>query len=456
MPNRLIRVHLLLTVLALLGAMATPTLATQPLRVSSNGRALVKADGTPFFWMADTNWRLYKLTNSQIDSYLANRKAKKFNVIQGPVLLHSSDSPEYANPDGAINNDPSDPNQNWFDHIDYIVDQADAMGMYVALVAVWGNDWDVFSSPNNARNYGRWLGERYRSKDNVVWIVAGEYSTSGTDPQIMNTWDALGQGLAEGSAGNQLITIHGSYQEGQQSSSVFFQNAPWLDFNMIQSSQSGNWGAGADNWNLVTTDYELHPRKPTLDAEANYENVDGWDAFGVRRRAYWSVFAGACGHTYGANSVWNSFRYGDDPTDTGSVDPWYVAMNYTAAYDMKNLRRLIESRPMLTRGPSNSMVVSGSGWLPNHVQAMRGGSGRYAMIYVPKSHMTIAVRMNRISGSQAKAWWYNPRNGSASYIGTYSTEGTRNFTTPSGQDWVLVLDDKSRNYPKPGIGGPLP
>jgi len=456
MRNRLIQVHLLLAVLALFGAAAMPASATQPLRVSSNGHALVTANGTPFFWMADTNWRLYKLTNSQIDTYLSNRKAKKFNVIQGPVLLHSSDSPEYADSNGEINNNPNDPNMNWFNHIDDIVDKADALGMYVALVAVWGDDWDIFGSPSNAHDYGQWLGQRYRYKDNVVWIVAGEYSASGTDAQIMNTWDALGQGLAEGSNGNQLITIHGSYQEGQQSSSIFFQNASWLDFNMIQSSQSGNFGIGADNWNLVIADYALTPRKPTLDAEANYENVDGWDAFGVRRRAYWSVFAGACGHTYGANSVWNSYRYGDDPTDTGSVDPWNVAMNYPGAYDMKNLRRLIESRPMLKRSPSNSLVVSGTGGLPNHIQAMRGSSGRYAMIYIPQSHFTVTVDMNRISGSQAKAWWYNPRNGAATYIGTYATSGNRHFTTPSGQDWVLVLDDKSKNYPKPGIGGPLP
>src|SRR5690348_4651759 len=196
MRNRLIQVHLLLMILVLGVGSNTAVLATQPLRVSENGRALITANGTPFFWMADTNWRLYKLTNSQIDSYLANRKAKKFNVIQGPVLLHSSDSPEYANSSGAVNDNPNDPNQNWFNHIDDIVDKADALGMYVALVAVWGDDWDIFGSPSNAHEYGKWLGQRYRYKNNVVWIVAGEYSAKGTDPQIMDTWDALGQGLA--------------------------------------------------------------------------------------------------------------------------------------------------------------------------------------------------------------------------------------------------------------------
>jgi hypothetical protein len=69
------------------------------------------------------------------------------------------------------------------------------------------------------------------------------------------------------------------------------------------------------------------PAKPVLDAEANYEKVHGWDAFGVRRRAYWSVFAGAFGHTYGAHGVWASFRAGDDVADSSGAEPWDIVHN---------------------------------------------------------------------------------------------------------------------------------
>src|SRR5262245_44634735 len=55
--------------------------AVQPLRVSGNDRMLVQQNGAPFFWMGDTNWRLYKLTRNEVDEYLDNRKAKRFNVI---------------------------------------------------------------------------------------------------------------------------------------------------------------------------------------------------------------------------------------------------------------------------------------------------------------------------------------------------------------------------------------
>jgi hypothetical protein len=78
------------------------------------------------------------------------------------------------------------------------------------------------------------------------------------------------------------------------------------------------------------------------------------------------------------------------------------------------------------------------------------------MIYVPEAGKQFTVNMDKISGSKAKAWWFNPRNGKVTSIGTYNTSGTRTFTTPSsGPDWVLVLDDKSRGYSKPGVGGPF-
>ena len=33
-----------------------------PLKVSPNHRFLVRADGTPFFWLADTAWELFHRT----------------------------------------------------------------------------------------------------------------------------------------------------------------------------------------------------------------------------------------------------------------------------------------------------------------------------------------------------------------------------------------------------------
>jgi hypothetical protein len=84
--------------------------------------------------------------------------------------------------------------------------------------------------------------------------------------------------------------------------------------------------------------------------------------------------------------------------------------------------------------------------------ATRDIQGSYAMVYAPVGR-SFRVRMDAITGAQVRAWWYNPRNGQTTEIGTFENKGERDFTPPDpGEmaDWVLVLDDAAKNYPAPG------
>jgi hypothetical protein len=84
--------------------------------------------------------------------------------------------------------------------------------------------------------------------------------------------------------------------------------------------------------------------------------------------------------------------------------------------------------------------------------ATRDSEGSYAMVYSPAGR-PFKVRMGAVSGNTVKAWWYNPRNGQAEAIGEFPNRGEREFSPPDkGEhlDWVLVLDDASRNFPPPG------
>jgi len=138
--------------------------------------------------------------------------------------------------------------------------------------------------------------------------------------------------------------------------------------------------------------------------------------------------------------------------------PWYEAIDQLGAGQMQYGRRLIESRPFLTRVPDDSVIVT------DRVPTSVPGAGRYrfvgtrdtersyAMVYVPIGR-TFAVRMDVIKGAKIRAWWYNPRNGQATAIGEFANTGQRQFRPPDkGEmlDWVLVLDDAARNYPAPG------
>ena len=86
------------------------------------------------------------------------------------------------------------------------------------------------------------------------------------------------------------------------------------------------------------------------------------------------------------------------------------------------------------------------------IQATRGSDGSYALVYTA-SGKSMNIRLDRISGKTVRAYWYDPRKGTAQLIGEFSNTGTREFTPPSigsGNDWVLVLDEAGRNFPLPG------
>jgi hypothetical protein len=177
----------------------------------------------------------------------------------------------------------------------------------------------------------------------------------------------------------------------------------------------------------------------------------------VRRPLYWDLFGGAFGHTYGHHSVWQMYAPGREPINRPLM-PWFAAIAQAGARQMQHGRALMESRPFLSRIPDPEVIVTGA--IPSsmpgtgryHFAATRDASGSYAMVYAPVGR-PFTVRMDKITGPKVKAWWFNPRDGQASLIGEFANTGERTFTPPdAGEmlDWVLVLDDASRNYPPPG------
>ena len=169
----------------------------------------------------------------------------------------------------------------------------------------------------------------------------------------------------------------------------------------------------------------------------------------MRKQLYRSVFAGACGVTYGHHAVW---QFADELR--GSINfadrPWYEAINRPGARQVKHLRALMESRPYLSRIPDQTMLLSDPGTGGNHVRATRDSEGRYAFVYLPLP-LPVTISLEAIAGAQVNAWWYAPCSGEATWIGQFPASDAQTFS-PAGQhpDWVLVLDDASQGFGAPG------
>ena len=164
----------------------------------------------------------------------------------------------------------------------------------------------------------------------------------------------------------------------------------------------------------------------------------------VRRYGWWAVMAGAFGHTYGENHVMQMFVAGSKDANFEPQQRWdtsLTAPGAPGADQMRHLKSLIESRPMLQRVPDQSLIAD-NGERYDRVLASRGKSYAFAYTYTGRP---FTMKLGAISGGQVKAQWYSPRDGKFVAAGTFANRGERRFDPPGetkpGNDWVLVLDD---------------
>ncbi len=174
---------------------------------------------------------------------------------------------------------------------------------------------------------------------------------------------------------------------GVSSSSMFFPDEAWMDFNMLQS---GHFVWDRDNYNFLLHDYNYSPPKPCLDAEPNYEDMPValgagyFGAYDVRKAAYWALFSGACGHTYGANGIFQFY-------DQNSLEPpnpiwkplktWKEALHLSGASQLQHAAQITGVTPIPGTDPRSICTpLSPGNW--NQLYLCHAGSGRELCIGV--------------------------------------------------------------------------
>lgn len=448
--------------LILLGCVSNSWAQVKPLpvlKVSANKRFLVTDQNKPFFWLGDTGWLLFiKLNRAEIIQYLNDRSKKGFNVIQ-VMLLHEMKNDVNIYGDSAlINKKVSQPKitagnsfrdstqYDFWDHVDFVVDEAAKRGIYLAMVPIWGsNVKDGLVTEKEAIVYAQFLSARFKEKTNIIWLNGGDIKGSVGE----NIWQIMGSTL-KSTDQKHLMTFH---PRGRSSSSEWYENARWLDFNMFQSGHKDYAQDTAapkfaeDNYKYTAIDYTLKTTKPTIDGEPSYEHIPHglhdslapiWYAADIRRYGYWSVFAGCFGYTYGHNAVMQ-FHNGIGIGDFNCQQNWLDAIQDSGSVQMKHLKNLMLSVPYLERIPDQSMVLN-QGTRYNYLAATRGKD--YALIYTYNGRNAL-IDLSKISGDWIEASWFNPRNGQTTLIGKIKNTKLQEFNPPGepkdGNDWVLVL-----------------
>lgn len=426
----------------------------QTLRAADNRRWLVQADGTPFFWLGDTAWELFhRLDREEAITYLDSRSALGFTVVQA-VALAEFDGLRVPNayghlpllPDGQGGYDPRRPDPSgYWEHVDFIVTEAARRGLYIGLLPTWGDKYnqkwgqgpEVFN-PDNAFDYGQWLGARYERHPNIVWVLGGDRPLETEQHRLVVR--RMAEGLKQGDGGNHLLTFH---PVGGTSSSRWVHDEAWLDFHMLQSGH----GLERRSYRMVEADYGLTPVRPTLDGEPCYEDhpvnfkpENGfYQAREVRRALYWAVFAGGLGVTYGHHCIWSMTT---EPSEYFPMT-WRDALNRPAATQVRHLRELLESMPFMTAAPDQELVRNPGEDL--EYAAALSGEG-FALLYLP-TNRPVEIPSHRLSQYRS-AQWFDPKTGTrqdmdhqALQAGDDQSDKPVALHPPlaEGPDWVLIL-----------------
>ena len=272
----------------------------------------------------------------------------------------------------------------------------------------------------------------------------------------MAGWHAMAEGVADGVNGlrefdgqadwsSTLMTYH---THGNHRASMWFHDAPWLGFNGAQIG----WEEGV-LLKAIDADYARQPPKPIVNIEPWYEQctwkqspVDDWE---VRVQAYQTIFAGACGHTYGHTWIY-AF---DSPPRAGKAADWCrkrwrEALSAPGRMQMQHLRQLMESQTLVGRVPLPQLVIrpaadpGPSTSLTERVAATGGADGTWAFVYSPRGD-SFSIDTTRLRGPRVVAHWFDPRSGELKSLGDARRTSSQTFDPPGapgpGNDWILTL-----------------
>ncbi|MCB0664969.1 MAG: DUF4038 domain-containing protein [Saprospiraceae bacterium] len=412
------------------------------LSVSENQRFLKDIDGSPFLWIGGTVWGMSEwLSREEIDYYLDDRQKKGFNVVQVCLFWgkRTDDPVDFtANPpnfyghscftdqDGidpltpAIRNggSPEESNDYW-DHVDYMLEAMRKRSMIAAVLPVWGRRYVNATHPNFSQSiftpesmyeYGRFLGNRYRHFDHIIWVLGGDVQADfGGD--FLGHYRAMAEGINFGITGERckwnensrawdfsLMTYHPDGAPLKNSSRWFHQDV-WLDFNMIETFVNVNSVYAA-----VEQDYQKRePVKPTVMGEPGYENHPGKEgtisATQVRRQAWQSFFAGAAGFTYGG------FRdsLGNGPLFT-PFRGWKQILDWEGAGSLAIISKFCLEQGWPDWTPRQEIVVAGRNEGEFMKAVVKVGQNRFLVFFPDNTEISLKLESEN---HEIKLSWYN-------------------------------------------------
>jgi Protein of unknown function (DUF4038)/Putative collagen-binding domain of a collagenase len=414
-------------------------------------RYLTDARGRPFLIHGDTAWSLIaQLTREDIDLYLEDRRARGFNTILVSLIEHHYSANPPANAYGERPflkpGDYTTPNQSYFRHADWMLERAAKNGFLVLLtpsyVGCCGDGWYeemVANGPDRLRNYGQYLGRRYRVFDNILWVHGGDANPPRKD---------LVRAIAEGIRKFDSRSLHTAHAAPWTPAIDYWEGEPWLQVNNVYTAHPDAWSDRPVHADTLEQ-YARRERMPFFLIEGVYENMHEASERDLRTQAYQALLCGAAGHVFGNDPIWHFDMPFYDPPPAMT---WQEALASRGAQSMSHTRDLLLATRWWELEPDrkNVLLTDGLGPAEERAVAARSADRSFALVYLPSTR-TVTVDLGQIAGPEIAAHWYDPADGRLFGVSgpPFLATGSQRLQPISDRnssgfgDWVLILEAHS-------------
>ncbi len=416
------------------------------LRVAKSSTHLEHADGTPFFFLADTVWTGPALSTAKDwQTYLADRKKKRFTAIQFNVVSPWRTAPTDASGRTAyeIKDGKLIPNVAFFDQVEARVEAINDAGLLAVPVLAWAlkkGDAGFDLTEEQIITIVKYELGRLKKYD-CLYILAGDARYNPAE-----RWKKIGRAVFADHPGL-LVTTHPT---GMNFPWKGWEDEKWLN---VLGYQSGH-GDDANTLKWIHSGPAAEfgkakdPTRPIINLEPPYEDHRAYQskkphtAYSVRRAVYWSLLATpVAGFTYGGNGVWSwHTKPGEPPTDHANAGPakvWSEALQLPGASQMGYVRSLFEQLPWTELRPAQQCVEQKSGKNDPALFvscAAAEKAGLYVFYFPAGATATIVLH---IRGGADRMRWFNPRDGK--WFEPTDAKPGRGLQPPDEEDWILVV-----------------
>ncbi len=331
-----------------------------PVRVARDRRHFERADGTPFFWLADSAWdAARRSTLKDWTTYALIRENQKFAAVQWAVF--SGDEAEVQT--GFTGWQRVAINPKFFRHLDEKIQALNHAGLLSVIAPFWesnGQPSDALPE-SQAALLVRYMAARWGA-DDVAWIIAPRGGSGDSSRASAARWQRIGRDVF-GDVSHAPVVLFAGQTPALLGS---FRHENWVDV--------FGYGVGAETNNaslrwrgsLIAGAWRTPPLHPFINVVPPGENepaAAGRVSADDIRKAVWSSVLSApiAGASYAVNGVsdWNTTPGPKTPDAPANALPfWQKALFLPGAKQMTLLGNFFSTNAFWLFRPAPELLAN--------------------------------------------------------------------------------------------------